>query len=113
MKAILIIFIGTLIQSDDARLTEDVGQECQSDFECLPSTNCQYYQEQQVLLKSLTDRTARMNMIQDLRKQICNKKERGFCCPKTENESDELEFEDCGMSQNPAVGLYVCRYLLT
>ena len=97
--------------SDESmRLTEDVGWECDSDSECLPSIDCQYFQEQQKLLKSLTDRTARINMIQDLRKYICNKKERGFCCPIAEDEPVAYEFENCGISQTPAVGLRVSIY---
>ena len=76
-------------------ITEDDGSECDSDSECLPSTNCQYYQEQQALLKTLTDKTLRAKLIQKLRKLICNKKERGICCPKSEDVRDEK----CGYPQ--------------
>ena len=64
---------------DSKSVTED--NECDSDHKCLPSADCQYYQEQQTLLKTLTG-TLRANLIQELRKLICNRKERAICCPK-------------------------------
>ena len=85
MKAVRLILIQTLMvwmkpsDSDEStRLTEDVGWECDSDSECLPSIDCQYFQEQQNLLKSLTDRTARINMIQDLREAFKNKNDETY-----------------------------------
>ena len=76
-------------------LTEDDSRECDSDSECLLSKDCQYYQEQQDLLKSLTDKTLRANLIKKLKDLICNKKERTICCPKSENKKDEK----CGYPQ--------------
>ena len=63
-------------------LTPDLGSECDSNSECLLSKDCQYYQDQQDILKSLSSKTARQNLILKLRKLICNKQQRGICCPK-------------------------------
>ena len=83
------------ITEDDGAtsITEDIGRECDSDSECLPSRECQYYQEQLVYLKTLTDRSLRSKVIKKLRELICNKKQRGICCPRANNS------EDCGKPQ--------------
>ena len=41
-------------------LKRDDGTECDSDSECIPSTDCQYYKDQQDLLKSLTDKALKV-----------------------------------------------------
>ena len=67
--------------SNVSRIEEDVGSECQTDSECLPSKDCPYYQEQQDLLKSLTNQTSKTNIVQQLRSLICNRQQRAVCCP--------------------------------
>ena len=85
--AVILIFIDSITS-----LTEDVGRECDSDSECLPSTDCESYQEEIALWKSLS-RIDLNNLKQKYRKLVCNKKERGICCSVT---------KDCGKSQSLA-----------
>ena len=103
-----ISFVILFFTNNCKSVTEDVGSECESDSECLPSKDCQYYKDQQETLKSTTDKTIKTNIIKDLRGRICNKKERALCCPnfKVISESAkrisaefESEFESCGLSQ--------------
>ena len=94
MRKIVPVCAVILIFTDNiTSLTEDIGRKCDSDFECLPSKDCQWYQDQQDLLKSLTDKTSRSRLIRKLRKLICNRKERGICCPLP---------QECGRSQTAA-----------
>ena len=69
---------------------KEVDRECDSDSECLPSLDCKSYQDQKALLKLLTDPTSKSRFIGKLKKQVCNRKERGICC------SSPIE---CGKSQ--------------
>ena len=86
-----IVFLVAVTKS----LTEDDSSKCDSGSECVPSADCQYYQEQQDLLKTLTEKTLRAKLLQKLRKLICNKKQRAICCPRSEDENDEK----CGHPQ--------------
>ena len=95
MMIVTICFILLIFPDASQSLTEDEGSECDSNSECLPSTECQYYQGQQDILKNLTSRASKTKLILKLRKLICNKNQRGICCPKYIPES-ELE---CGKPQ--------------
>ena len=92
---ITICFLLFIFPDASQSLTEDEGSECDSNSECLLSTECQYYQGQQDILKNLTSRASKTKLILKLRKLICNKNQRGICCPKYIPES-ELE---CGKPQ--------------
>ena len=95
MRIILPVCVVILLCMDGiTSLTEDAGRECDSDSECVPSKDCPNYQEQQDLLRTLTDRASKTKLIQKLRKLICNKRKRGICCPKS-------KFQECGMPQVP------------
>jgi len=80
-------------------LTPDLGSECDSNSECLLSKDCQYYQDQQDILKSLSSKTARQNLILKLRKLICNKQQRGICCPKPYPVLFSSNSQECGKPQ--------------
>jgi len=83
-------------------LREDVGSECNSDSECLSSKDCEYYQDQLVKAKTLAG-TSRNNLIQKLRKLICNRNQRGICCPKSTTSENNpriaSDSTECGKPQ--------------
>ena len=87
--------IASFLNNPVSRIAEDVGIECQLDSECLPSKDCPYYQNQQDLLKNLTNKTSKTNIVQHLRSLICNRQQRAVCCP---NFSPEIQ--ECGKPQN-------------
>ena len=100
MNSILSIMIVTLFfPGDTESLTEDAGSECDSDSECILSKDCQYFKDEQNKLGKVTDETEKTNLISKLREGICNKKQKGFCCPKPKNLPFEPEFRNCGLPQ--------------
>ena len=100
MKTILSILIVTLFfASNTEGLTEDAGNECDSDSECIPSKDCQYLTDEQKRIGKITDRTEKINLVNKLKEGICNKKLRGFCCPKPKDVPFEPEFRNCGLPQ--------------
>ena len=100
MKVILSIFLVILFHLDISEgLTADSGSECDADAECIPSGDCQYLTDQKEILKKLTDRDQKVTLINKLKAGICNKKERGFCCPIEKVEPFEPEYKDCGAPQ--------------
>ena len=96
---VLILLVCSFFPDDINGITEDVGHECDSDSECLPSNDCQYLQDQKAMIKELTDRDQKIKLIKKLKEGICNQKERAFCCPKEKEEPFEAEFENCGTPQ--------------
>ena len=61
MKIFIFICLVTVIFVDYAKsLKGDDGTECDSDSECIPSRDYQYYKDQQDLLKSLTDKALKV-----------------------------------------------------
>ena len=100
MKVILSIFLVILFHLDKSEgLTADSGSECDADAECIPSGDCQYLTDQKEILKKLTDRDQKVTLINKLKAGICNKKDRGFCCPIEKLEPFEPEYKDCGLPQ--------------
>ena len=100
MNTILSILIVTLIfASNTEGLTEDAGSECDSDSECILSKDCQYLADEQKRIGKITDRTEKINLVNKLKEGICNKKLRGFCCPKPKDVPFEPEFRNCGLPQ--------------
>ena len=97
MKVNLLVFILilitsiTLTKSQSNRVREDYGKECDAESECVLTTECEYYQDQQDVLKTLRNRKTRNALIQKLRKIICNIGKRAVCCPKNYKEPS---FED-------------------
>ena len=100
MKTILSILIVTLILPGDTEgLTEDAGSECDSDSECILSKDCQYLTDEQKRIGKITDRTEKISLLNRLKEGICNKKQKGFCCPKPKDVPLEPEFRNCGLPQ--------------
>merc|ERR1712012_356674 len=100
MNTILSILIVTLIfASNTEGLTEDTGSECDSNSECILSKDCQYLTDEQKRIGKVTDETEKINLLNKLREGICNKKLRGFCCPKPKDVPFEPEFRNCGLPQ--------------
>ena len=97
MKFNLLVFILilitsiTLTKSQSNRVREDSGKECDAESECLLSTECEYYQDQQDVLKSLSKGKTRNALIRKLRNTICNVGKRAVCCPKP-----SLNDSNCG-----------------
>jgi len=97
MKVNLLVFILilitsiTLTKSQSNRVREDYGKECDAESECLLSTECEYYQDQQDVLKSLSKGKTRNALIRKLRNTICNVGKRAVCCPKP-----SLNDSNCG-----------------
>ena len=102
MRILLYVCVAIVVPGGTTSITEDPVRECDSDYECLPSTDCQYYQEQTSLIKSLTNRTLRSKLIKKWKKLICNKNQRGICCPKT------FDPEECGKPQLPPSNVRFC-----
>ena len=100
MNPILSILIVILyFPGDTDCLIEDAGSECDSDSECILAKDCQYFTDEQEKIGKFTDRTEKINLVNKLREGICNKKQRGFCCPKPEDVPYGPEFKDCGIPQ--------------
>ena len=104
MKVNLLVFILilitsiTLTKSQSNRVREDYGKECDAESECLLSTDCEYYQDQQDVLKTMSKGKTRNALIKKLRNIICNIGKRAVCCPKNYKESS-FEDSNCGRPQ--------------
>ena len=101
MKVNLLVFILilitsiTLTKSQSNRVREDYGKECDAESECLLTTECEYYQDQQDVLKTLSKGKTRNALIKKLRSIICNIGQRAVCCPKNYKEPS-FEDSNCG-----------------
>ena len=69
MKVNLLVFILilitsiTLTKSQSNRVKEDYGKKCDADSECLLTTECEYYQDQQDVLKTMSKGKTRNALI--------------------------------------------------
>ena len=56
-------------------------KECDTNEICIEKANCQYYQEEDNKMNIEQNFTTKMNMLKDLRSQVCNYEEQKVCCP--------------------------------
>merc|ERR1712012_752685 len=61
---------------------EEVDKTCKTEETCLPSPQCKIFQEKLKLKDELEKGSAkRTAIVNQLKNEVCNKKERAFCCP--------------------------------
>merc|ERR1712156_256420 len=61
---------------------EEVDKTCKTEETCLPSSRCKVFQEKLKLKDELEKGSAkRTAIVNQLKNEVCNKKERAFCCP--------------------------------
>merc|ERR1712013_636531 len=79
---------------------EEVDKTCKTEETCLPDSQCKIFQEKLKLKDELEKGSAeRTAIVNQLRNEVCNKKERAFCCP-CEGNSCVLT-ADCPPAQQP------------
>ena len=85
MKQILVIFTFLLSIEQNCSLQfvkSKLGWTCSNNFVCSTRHSCPYWAEKDVELNQLKrGSSAKTKMIEEYKSAICNKKEKGLCCP--------------------------------
>merc|ERR1712223_786490 len=77
---------------------EEVDKTCKSEETCLPSSQCKIFQQKLNLKDELEKGSAkRTAIVNQLKNEVCNKKERAFCCPCEGNSC--VSTADCPQAQ--------------
>eukprot|EP00091_Calanus_sinicus_P024229 TRINITY_DN8576_c1_g1_i1.p1 TRINITY_DN8576_c1_g1~~TRINITY_DN8576_c1_g1_i1.p1 ORF type:complete len:130 (+),score=8.51 TRINITY_DN8576_c1_g1_i1:68-457(+) len=73
-------------------LTSSIGSACAENSQCATLSSCPYWIEKDVKLKN-SNSFEKRELIKEYRSAICNKKEKGLCCP-IESPLDLVEATD-------------------
>merc|ERR1712012_1139983 len=77
---------------------EEVDKTCKTEETCLPDSQCQIFQEKLKLKDELEKGSAeRTAIVNQLKNEVCNKKERAVCCPCEGNSC--VSIADCPSAQ--------------
>jgi hypothetical protein len=86
MKQIFVIFTLLLTIEENSSLDfvkPKLGWTCSNNFECSTRHSCPYWAEKDVELNHLKrGSSAEAKMIEEYKSAICNKEEKGLCCPR-------------------------------
>jgi hypothetical protein len=86
MKQIFVIFTYLLTIEQNCSLDlvkSKLGWTCSNNFECSTRHSCPYWAEKDVQLNQLKrGSSAKAKLIEEYKSAICNKKEKGLCCPR-------------------------------